>query len=361
MFYKNCAIGCKKVDTTKVLYFLNLLNRQTSGHSREIADIYKRALDENDNINHLKFVLNNYVYYREIGNTLYKNGERMLEEIYNNPSKALKILPLLKQQNESIDKAARVSNTLMHSSFPFFEDVSVLAKKDVPAYASALRSIANTSTYLMAVYGGLDAIKDLVWNDDVGIQEMIYAVNTKFLPIFCKVKEPNSSWVITRGHLGGKALFGGDYYYLSYVNTKRLEKTVSELNKEHISTHAFLNVDAYETKQYDVPLFWGIGNIVSVAPEEATVLLKSNVVTKLRSPQMLELSIEAPSPVECARRLSDGKMFCITPDELVLSMNRWQVGYEIEKRKRMHNCLFCGRYVGSGSLICRTHFTVEIR
>ncbi len=361
MFYRNCVIGGSKVDTTKVLYFLNLLNKQSNGHSREIADMYKRALDENDDINHLKFILNNYVFYREIGNTLYKNGESMLEEIYNNPSKALKILPLLKQQNESIDKTAKVCNTLIRSSLPYSEDISVLEKKDVPTYMSALRTIANTSTYLMALYGGLDAIKNLVWNDAVGIQEMIYAVNTKFLPLFCKVKKPNLSWVITRGPLGGKALFGGDYYYLSYDNTKHLEKTVSTFNKEHISTHSFVNIEAYETRQYDVPLFWGIGNILSVAPDEATVLLRSNVVTKLRSPKTLELAMEAPSPFECANRLSDGKIFCITPDELVLSMNRWQVGYEIEKRKRMYNCLFCGKYVGDGSLICRSHFSVEIK
>lgn len=34
------------MDSKKVLYFLGLLNRETSGHTDEIAEIYKRALDE---------------------------------------------------------------------------------------------------------------------------------------------------------------------------------------------------------------------------------------------------------------------------------------------------------------------------
>ena len=58
---------------------------------------------------------------------------------------------------------------------------------------------------------------------------------------------------------------------------------------------------------------------------------------------------------------SDCKMFCITPDELLLAMNQWQVGHEIEKRKETHNCLFCGKHVDGNKLICPSHFTTELR
>ena len=102
------------MDSKKVLYFLGLLNRETSGHSDEIAEIYKRALDENDDVARLKMLLNDYTYYREIGNGLYKNGEEMLDKIYSAPSKALDILPQLKQAHESIDNEVRVCDELMH-------------------------------------------------------------------------------------------------------------------------------------------------------------------------------------------------------------------------------------------------------
>lgn len=117
------------MDSKKVLYFLGLLNRETSGHEDEIAEIYTRALDENDDITRLKMLLHDYSFYREIGNALYKNGEEMLDKIYAMPSNALDILHQLKQAYESIDNEVRVCNELMHSPLPFSETITVLKKK----------------------------------------------------------------------------------------------------------------------------------------------------------------------------------------------------------------------------------------
>lgn len=349
------------MDSRKVLYFLGLLNRETSGYADEIAEIYKRALDENDDVTRLRMLLNDYTYYREIGNALYKNGEDMLDKIYITPSKALDILPQLKQAHESIDNEVRVCNELMNSPLPFSETVTVLKKKDTIAYMSALKMIASTSVYLMLLYAGLEPIKNLTWDDTVGIQEMIYAVNTKFLPSLCSVRRPNYSWVIRRKKLGGRALFGGDSYYLNYENTRSVEVLCSALHKEPIGTHAFLNIDAYESGECDTPFCWGIGNIVSALPDTAILFLQNNVATKMRSPQATELRRKMPTPFECVKQLSDGAMFCITPDELLLSMNQWQVGHEIEERKRTHNCLFCGKHVDGNRLVCSSHFTTELR
>lgn len=349
------------MDSRKVLYFLGLLNRETTGHADEIAEIYKRALDENEDVTRLKILLNDYTYYREIGNALYKNGEDMLDRIYNMPSKALDILPQLKQAYESIDNEVRICNELMHSPLPFSETVTVLKKKDIVAYMSALKMIASTSVYLMLLYAGLEPIKNLTWDDAVGIQEMIYAVNTKFLPSLCSVRRPNYSWVIRRKKLGGRALFAGDSYYLNYENTSSVEVLCSALHKEPIGTHAFLNIDAYESGECDVPFCWGIGNIVSASPDTAILFLQNSVATRMRSPQTSELRRKMPTPFECVKQLSDGALFCITPDELLLSMNQWQVGHEIEERKRTHNCLFCGKHVDVNRLVCLSHFTTELR
>lgn len=349
------------MNSSKVLYFLGLLNRETSGYADEIAEIYKRALDENEDVARLKMLLNDYTYYREIGNALYKNGEDMLDRIYNMPSNALDILPQLKQAHESIDNEVRICNELMHSPLPFSETVTVLKKKDTVAYMSALKMIASTSVYLMLLYAGLEPIKNLTWDDAVGIQEMIYAVNTKFLPSLCSVRRPNYSWVIRRKKLGGRALFAGDSYYLNYENTSSVEVLCGALHKEPIGTHAFLNIDAYESGECDVPFCWGIGNIVSASPDTAILFLQNSVATRMRSPQTFELRQKMPTPFECVKQLSDGAMFCITPDELLLSMNQWQVGHEIEERKRTHHCLFCGKHVDVSRLVCLSHFTTELR
>lgn len=349
------------MDTKRVLYFLGLLNRETSRNKDEIAEIYKRALDESDDITRLKMLLNDYTYYREIGNALYKYGEEMLDRIYAVPSKSLDILPQLKQAHESIDNEVKICNELMHSPLPFSETITVLKKKDIIAYMSALKMIASTSVYLMLVYDGLDPIKNLTWDDTAGIQEMIYAINTKFLPSLCSVRRPNYSWVITRKKMGGRALFGGDGYFLNYENTTNVDVLCSALNKEPIGTHAFLNIDAYESGECDVPFCWGIGNIVSTSPSRAIVFLQNNVATKMRSPKLAELRKKMPTPFECVKQLSDGAIFCITPDELLLSMNQWQIGHEIEERKQTHYCLFCGKHVDGNRLVCSSHFTTELR
>ena len=349
------------MDSKKVLYFLGLLNRETSGHKDEIAEIYNRALDENDDVAHLKMLIDDYVYYREIGNALLKNGQEMLNKVYAMPSKALEFLPQLKQAHESIDNEVRVCNELMHSPLPFSETITILKKKDTIAYMSALKMIASTSVYLITLYAGLDAKKSLTWNDTVGIQEMIDAVNTKFLPALCSVRRPNYSWIIRRKRLGGKALFGGDNYCLNYESTRSVEVLCSALHKEPIGTHAFLNIDAYESGECDVPFCWGIGNIVSATPDNAILFLQNSVAIKLRSPRVSELQKKMPTPLECVKQLSDGAMFCITPDELLLAMNQWQVGHKIEERKRTHNCLFCGKHVDGNRLVCSSHFTTELK
>lgn len=348
------------MDSKRVLYFLGVLNNETSGHADEIAQIYKRALDENDDVIRLKMLLNDYVYYREIGNSLYNNGTSLLERIYSSPTKALDILPELRQAHELIDNSARICNELMQSPLPFSDTISVLKKKDTIAYMEALKTIASTCVYLIMLYAGLNPIKNLTWDDRVGIQEMIYAVNTKYLPALCGVKRPNYCWVIRKKRMGGRALFDCDCFYLSYENTRSVEVLCSALHKEPIGTHAFLNIDAYESGVCDVPFCWGLGNIVSVSPESALLFLQNNVATEMRSPEINELRRRVPTPFECIKQLTDGALFCVSPDEMLLALNQWQIGHEIEERKKTHNCLFCGKHVKDNKLVCSSHFTSEL-
>lgn len=349
------------MDSRRVLFFLELLTTETKGNEGTIAELYNRALDENDDIQRLKTLLNDYTFYHEIGNSLYKDGKELLNRIYSSPTKALDILPELKQAHESIENEVKISERLIKSPLPFTENVTVLKQKDTYAYMQALRMIASTSIYLMLIYAGLEQIKDLTWNDTVGIQEMIYAVNTKFLPALSSTKRPNYSWIIRKRKLGGKALFGGTAFFLSYETSQNVELLCNSLHKEPMGTHAFLNINAYESGELDVPFCWGIGNIISAMPHNALTFLQRSITTKVRSPQLSELSRKMPTPFECVKQLTDNTMFCITPDELLLAMNQWETGHEIVKRKATSNCLFCGKHVDGNRLVCQTHFSSEVR
>lgn len=349
------------MDSRKILYFLGILEKETNGHSAEIADIFKRALDENDDIQSVKSSLNAYIFFREIGNALHHDSEELLNKIYSSPLEALKLLPEIKQSKEKMENTVRACNELICSPFPTTETISILRKKDIISYLEVFKMIASASAYLMLVYEGIDAVKDLVWSDAVGVQEAFYSINTRFIPALCAVKRPNYGWIIKKKRLGGRALFGGDSFYLSYESSRSIQFQCKALNKEPIGTHAYLNVDAYEAGECDIPYCWGIGNIVSASPEKALSFLQNDVVTSLRTPQIGELTKKIPPPFECAKQLADGKMFCITADELLQAMNRWLVGNEIEKRKKGHNCLFCGKYIDGNKMVCSSHFITEFK
>lgn len=344
------------MDSRKVLYFLELLNNETSGHADELAELFSRALDENEDVVRLKSLLTDYVYYREGGDTLKEKGSEIIEAVYSAPAKALETLPHLKHMLERIEKEVEICDELMRSPFPFNDIISVLKKKDTMAYLSVLKTIAGASVYLMMLYGGMEPTRALTWADTGGIQEMVHAVNAELLPALCRVKRPEYSWVIRRKRLGGKALLGGDGYVLSYESARSVETVCRNLNKEPIGTHAFLNVSAYESGTYDVPFCWGTGNIISITPDNALLSLQKDVATKLRAPQGAELYRKLPTPFECVKQLADGRIFCISPENLLLAMNQWEMGYEIEKRKQTHNCLICGKHIAGNRLACSSHF-----
>ena len=348
------------MNTDKVLYFLDMLAANTSGKEHEIADLYTRVLNESEEVNTLKSYLNDYDYYRETGQSLYGSGLELYNRVFAEPSKALELMPQIRQMTQKIKNQADTCLALLLSPEPFINPVDVIKSKDTIACMTAYRTIAAVCVYLIALYEGPEAIRELNWIDTAGIQERIYAVNTKFLPALCKTVRPSYWWVIRKKRLGGKALFGGDAFYLSYETPGMIEIITSTLHKEPIGTHSYLNIRAFEAEENDVPYCWGIGNLVSVTPAMGLDLLGGGITVSTRCPNTAELSKKLPAPGELLRTLTDGGIYCISPDELLTAMNRWETGRFIQSRKRSNNCLFCGKYVGPGRLVCPSHFTSEL-
>lgn len=348
------------MNSGKVLSFLNLLARNTSGRGGELAKLYQQALDDDDDILKLHTYLDSCVFYRGIGSSLHEEGTALLRRLYQEPSSAPELLPRVRQEYEKIEAELKRCSAQMLSPEPFMDAVTVLRKREILPYLGAMQDIAAACVHLAAVYGGADALKDLIWVETDGILEMIYAVNTKFLPALLKVRRPAHSWVIQKKRLGGAALFGGEGFFLSYEDSRSMEVYGSTLHKEPVGTHAWLNISAYEAGLEDIPYCWGTGNLVSSMPKDALSLLKGRIATGLRPPGEDELARELPAPSECIRTLSGQAMYCISPDELVLAMNRWQMGHEIRERKRYHKCLFCGKSVPERRLVCAGHFSSEL-
>lgn len=347
------------MDTKKVIYFLNMLRSETTGRDAELNQLYGAAISEDEDVVQLDTFLNDYNFYSGVGRTLHDNGSQLIDKLRANPYDALQTMQSIQQMNEMIANEASLCSNLLRSPEPFSDNITVLPKKDTMDHIEALKQTANAAAYLMILYGGMSAIKDLTWPTNAGLQEYIYTVNTKYLNKLMEIKRPGYSWVIRKKKLGGRALFSGDYFYLNYESNRSVEVLCSALHKEPIGTHAFLNINAYEADEIDVPYCWGIGNLISTTPSKALSFLQADVVTTPRSPSASELSRKIPTPIECLRILTDQRPFCITPDELVSAMNQWQMGHEFYLRKKNGRCLFCGRMVDRGAYVCPSHFTTE--
>lgn len=346
------------MDSRKVLFFLDLM-RTESANKKGLAKHYENAVKADDSVIMLTAFFNNYTFFQGIGSSIYDRGRELLDELYQNPTEALISLQKIKQVNETIQNEVSLCLDRLQSPYVFTEPITILRKRDRIAYLEAYRQVAATCVYMVALYDGLLAAKKLTWADTDGIQESVYAVNTKFLPALQRVKKPSYSWVIRKRRLGGDALFEGEAFFISYMVTYRVETLCSVLNKEPMGTHAFLNIRAYEADELDVPYCWGTGNLLSFSPKDALNLLHKDVVTTLRSPSRAELRKAIPTPMECIRVLSDNQDFCVSPDELTNAMNQWIMGHEIERRKATHNCVFCGKSVPADRYVCKSHFSTE--
>lgn len=349
------------MDTKKILFFLDFLNQNTSNCAQEIAHIYNTVLDETDVLCILKCSISECSFYGEIGKDLLNEAKSLVEKVYMNPEQSLDLYPKFIQMQNRISIALENSTNIVESPKPNCETITILETKKVSAYIEALRQIASTCVYLIALYSGLDELEHLSWSDRGGIREALDAVNRTFLPKLLDTKRPHNAWVIRKHKLGGKALFGGDAFYLSYESLRDIEIITSNVKKQRISTHSYLNISAYESDMADVPYCWGVGNILSTTPCDSLAFLSKNVVTQLRSPTQDNLKRRLPTPNECLRILADGLDYCISPDQLLIYMNQWQIGHEIECRKKTHNCLFCGNYLTNNKLICNTHFGTEFK
>ena len=344
------------MDTERVLYFFSVLSRETSGHGEDLSKLFQRALDENDDIITLMNQLEDLAFYNEVGGALKRDGEDIIELAYGAPQQAYEMLPQVSQVSETIRSSLKDSERVMANPYPNSDTVSVLRNSEIPNYIRSLRHIASSVIHLLLVYGGLDAIKDLSWNDTVGILEMLNNVSSRYIRHLMSYQLPGYSWVIRKKSVGGASFFMTDAFFLSFDRKESVDLLCQGYRKERIGTHAFYNVDAYRLSENDVPFCWGTGNIVSTMPNTALDCMKSYFCTNLRAPSETELRKPIPIPFELVRRLSNGREFCISPNELVRAMNWWQSGYDIERNKMTHNCLICGRHMQYSGLVCPHHF-----
>lgn len=167
------------MDTKKVIYFLNMLRSETTGRDAELNQLYGAAISEDEDVVKLDSFLNDYMFFSGVGRTLHDNGSQLIDKLRANPYDALQTMQNIQQMNEMIANEASLCSNLLRSPEPFTDNITVLPKKDTMDHIEALKQTANSAAYLMILYGGMSAVKDLTWPTNAGLQEYIYTVNTK--------------------------------------------------------------------------------------------------------------------------------------------------------------------------------------
>ena len=346
------------MNNSRVIYFLNLLERNTTGHEEEIDNLSIKAINEDERVTRLKGLLTDYHFIPGLGENLKIEAENALKDLQTNPDNYQEIFIRIEQSCLKISAEIRNTEILMNSAGPFSQPILVVSKKDYPIYVAMLKRLVNSSVYLLVLYGGCETVTYFHWNEAAALRELLSELNSRYLPAIMKLNPPEYGWTITKKHLGGDAIFGGSAFFIKYEPYEEIEIRSRFLHKEPLGPNFFLNVDAYENDDNNVPYCWGRGNVLSFNQDNAVrACIQSNPATELRAPVPQELIGKMPTPMELARRLANGREFCITADQLLCAMNQWYVGTEIDNRRREGKCLICGKKTGPSALICKSHFS----
>ncbi len=252
------------MDTKKILYLVELLREETEGMDRELDLIYSRALAEHEEVKNLEFYLNNYSFFGSTGSSIYKKSSSLLDEVYRSGEDLLENLKRIKQISQLIYREGELCEELLLEPLPFKDDFTVIEKKMIQHYIKAMEEIASTIVYLLVLYNGLDALSGLYFSEINSLTESIYLINKIFLPKIKTIKRPDYAWLITKRDFHSDILFDGEGFCLEHLSVNSIEYFNRNYRTEQISTHIYLNVDAFEKEEKNIPYCWGVGNILSV-------------------------------------------------------------------------------------------------
>lgn len=140
------------MDTKKVIYFLNMLRRETTGRDAELKQLYGAAIREDEDVTKLDSFLNDYNFYSSIGRTLHDNGSQLIDKLRANPYDALQTMQGIQQMNEMIANEASLCSNLLRSPEPFTDNITVLPKKAMGILLKRQCHTTASETVLPCVY-----------------------------------------------------------------------------------------------------------------------------------------------------------------------------------------------------------------
>ena len=344
------------MNTDSLLFLIELLKSNTVGEEKKLSELYKRAINDNDEYIKLKYSLDNNLFFGVTGRNLLNDGNTYLKKINDSPDNIMELVDEIRQFNELIESDIVKGKTKIEYPGGFFEDVSIVEKTKIEAYDLFFTQLASAITYFVAVEEGFEGLNSLFWQDDKSLLDKIHSINNTFLPKLMNTTNNMQPWVIYKTINDKIIKFCPYEYHTKYISSDNFRDLINRNDYIEYAPLKYYNERLFQDDVVDVPIYCGIGNFVSTSPLESLSLLQSGVVTTPRNPNETMTKVKAPLLGELMKLISYRAASIFTPQNITSVLNQWDNSYYIQLNKKNHKCLLCGELVDNG-LVCGTHFS----
>lgn len=343
------------MDSRRVLYLINMLKDGSSDRLGQLAALYNRALDEDDDYQKLKRILDSYSFMGTAGGSILDRGNDLIRRMAENPENIIQTLKETQQLIELINSEIAQNEKLLDYPGTFVTDINIVPKSDLDANNQFLTCIAAVCTYIIAVMIGYKGLDGLNWSDNYNFTEKLNRVNTSFIPALLKLEYNKPAWMIYRRPPRTSYLFSPYEYVLRYISTDEYKKWV--LADEYREMSPFLYGSPRRAASLDlgIPIYLGIGNIVSTKPLESLKLLATGVGAKFLNPNEDLLWKRAPFLPEVLSAMACGAPCIVSPIKFTGLLNQWDAGCAMLYNRQNHKCLICGEKLIGREQVCEFH------
>ena len=343
------------MNNKKIMYLVNLLANEADDKKKELKEIYEKAAKSDSNYTDLSAVMESYLFYEGEGRLLLEEGRKLQKELMENPQKGIDTLRRMEQLSNKIVEEGEYFDTLMRRADPHLDQVAVLPKEKLRGYCDALDCIASSAAFIMMMEEGMLGVKTVYYSLDYTIQERLNAINNDFLEKLLRPRKMAECWVIKRRLNKSRYGFTDIEYYISGISYEEYCDIKKHMLMQRLNANLYVNTASFNGMDYEVPLYIGVGNLISEKPTECLPMINGGVLTGVSYPNMDFYHEPLPVLNTALRKVTGNRMYILSPRVAVDIMNQWEAGYNIYKRRLDRRCILCGDILDKG-LVCVRHF-----
>ena len=348
------------MNNKKIVYLVNLLVNESQGRENELKEIYIKAVMSDEDYLDLKAVLDSYVFYEGEGRLLLEEGRKLSNNLMEDPQNGIDTLRKMKQLSKKIVDEGEYFDTLMRRADPHLDQVAVHPKERLDAYHRAIDCIASSAAFIMMMEEGYIGVKTVYYSPEYTIQEKLNALNNDFLVKLLRTRYMADCWVIKRRFIKSRHSFTDSEYYISGISYDEYMDIKKHMLIQRVNANVYINKSAFIGFDFEVPIYIGIGNLISEKPTECMPMIEGGVITDISYPSPSFYTEPLPVIDVALRKVTNNSMYVLSPEVAVDLMNQWESGYNINQRLRNHRCIICGDLLNRG-MVCIRHFDYRRR